>query len=245
MIERIMDFFGERWAKVSKPMQWLIIVLCSMLWGEIFLSDDAHETIKALALTIPKGWRTIVRPLLGTTVAFVIVLLGKTILEQHVRFKALAIRDSLTGLYNRRFLEENLKPIFSKAARHEEFAFLCFIDMNNFKYINDTYGHHVGDLALRAVAEKLLATIRSADIVARYGGDEFVIFWTSSDLSKSEAFLERVQSAFSRITFSCDNREIVISGTVGFKCEPADDEDALKEIFKKADTAMLQKKKSR
>jgi diguanylate cyclase (GGDEF)-like protein/PAS domain S-box-containing protein len=93
--------------------------------------------------------------------------------EQHVY--ELAYFDYLTGLPNRRFLIEELDRILSRNARHRQFSALLFIDLDNFKLLNDTLGHDVGDMLLRQVAERLRLALRDSDLLSRLGGDEFVI----------------------------------------------------------------------
>ena len=86
-----------------------------------------------------------------------------------------AIRDSLTGLYNRNYLIDRLKTLLAKAKRKEAKIILVFLDLNNFKKVNDTYGHERGDEVLKGVANLLKNAFREYDLIARYGGDEFVV----------------------------------------------------------------------
>lgn len=94
---------------------------------------------------------------------------------QEERIHALAFHDPLTGLPNRRLLLDRLERAIATAARSGRWGALIFIDLDNFKRLNDTRGHQVGDLLLQAVAERLTATVRGSDSVARLGGDEFVV----------------------------------------------------------------------
>jgi diguanylate cyclase (GGDEF)-like protein/PAS domain S-box-containing protein len=93
--------------------------------------------------------------------------------EQHIY--ELAYFDYLTGLPNRRFLIEELDHILARNARHHQFSALLFIDLDNFKLLNDTLGHDVGDMLLRQVAGRLRQALRESDLLSRLGGDEFVI----------------------------------------------------------------------
>ena len=86
-----------------------------------------------------------------------------------------AIRDPLTKLYNRHYLMERLNELISKAKRNETKFLLSFIDLNNFKQVNDTYGHEEGDKVLKQVADIIKSNFRSYDLIARYGGDEFIV----------------------------------------------------------------------
>jgi diguanylate cyclase (GGDEF)-like protein/PAS domain S-box-containing protein len=93
--------------------------------------------------------------------------------EEMVRY--LAYHDNLTGLANRFLLAEELERELSSAARHGDTTGIAYIDLDDFKPINDTMGHSVGDQALRIVAERLCAAVRESDLVARMGGDEFIV----------------------------------------------------------------------
>ena len=93
--------------------------------------------------------------------------------EEMVRY--LAYHDNLTGLANRFLLAEELERELSSAARHGDTTGIAYIDLDDFKPINDTMGHSVGDQALRIVAERLSAAVRESDLVARMGGDEFIV----------------------------------------------------------------------
>ncbi|ACO04411.1 MAG TPA: bifunctional diguanylate cyclase/phosphodiesterase [Persephonella sp.] len=101
--------------------------------------------------------------------------------------------DPLTDLYNRRIFEDLLKYEVSRAKRKNYKFSLILIDLDNFKYINDTYGHHIGDIVLKSVADILEASIRDGDLVARIGGDEFVILLSETELEKALIVAERIR----------------------------------------------------
>jgi diguanylate cyclase (GGDEF)-like protein/PAS domain S-box-containing protein len=109
---------------------------------------------------------------------------------------ALALRDPLTGLANRRLLEELLDAELERTQRHGVTLALAFVDLDGFKAVNDTHGHECGDLVLREIAHRLLGVVRDADTVARVGGDEFVIVFEPND-SNSRHLIERVEQALS------------------------------------------------
>jgi diguanylate cyclase (GGDEF)-like protein/PAS domain S-box-containing protein len=106
----------------------------------------------------------------------------------------LALRDPLTGLANRRLLDELLEAAIKRADRSGVLVAVIFLDLDNFKTVNDTYGHDVGDLVLRVTADRLRASVRDTDAVARVGGDEFVVVHESSGVTV-DVITQRIQRA--------------------------------------------------
>lgn len=105
-----------------------------------------------------------------------------------------ATRDWLTGLYNRRYFEETLADHISAAKRYDRELSLVLFDIDHFKQINDSSGHTAGDTVLHAFAEVLKSTARAADIVCRFGGDEFVVILPETGYSNAWKFVERVSA---------------------------------------------------
>ncbi len=111
------------------------------------------------------------------------------------RIHELSIRDGLTGLYNRRFLDENLPRLFAEAKRYERSLCLAMIDIDHFKNLNDTYSHQMGDEVLKRVAEIFLENLRNVDIATRYGGEEFSIIMPVTDLEAAHQGCQRIREA--------------------------------------------------
>jgi diguanylate cyclase (GGDEF)-like protein/PAS domain S-box-containing protein len=105
-----------------------------------------------------------------------------------------SIRDPLTGLYNRRYLEESLERETRRAVRSEQGLGVLMLDLDHFKQFNDTYGHDAGDTVLRETAAFLLKSVRAEDFVCRFGGEEFIIILPAADLKASQARAERIRS---------------------------------------------------
>ena len=109
------------------------------------------------------------------------------------RLRELAIRDELTGLYNRRFFLERIEWECDRATRYQR-PFACLmVDLNGFKQVNDRLGHHTGDFVLKRVAQELSLALRQSDILARFGGDEFVIALPETTPAQAEAVAEKLR----------------------------------------------------
>jgi diguanylate cyclase (GGDEF)-like protein/PAS domain S-box-containing protein len=167
----------------------------------------------------------------------------------------LAYFDSLTGLSNRRFFAENIGQALELARRHQRLMAILFLDLDNFKRINDTLGHAVGDLLLKAVAERLLASVRGSDCVsrtdagdmthhvARLGGDEFTVLLTEIHHAGDAATVaQRILEALSE-SLVLAGHEVVATPSIGIAVFPHDGED-VESLLKNADTAMYHAKKA-
>lgn len=108
------------------------------------------------------------------------------------QFESMAFRDGLTGVYNRRYFDHQLKVEMEWAKREEEPISLAFIDIDNFKAVNDTYGHQAGDMVLKGLGHILQSNLRTTDLLARYGGEEFVVLMPRTDGDVAQSVIERV-----------------------------------------------------
>ncbi|HEX4670230.1 MAG TPA: EAL domain-containing protein [Solirubrobacterales bacterium] len=149
----------------------------------------------------------------------------------------LAQHDSLTGLANRRLLAERLEQVLESNRSGGIGVAVCFVDLDDFKAINDALGHEVGDRVLRKLASRLKAIVRPADTVARVGGDEFVVLCTHLEAGAGEAvaLAERILASV-RDPYLIDDHEILVSASIGVASGSANDE--VEAILSRADTAM-------
>jgi diguanylate cyclase (GGDEF)-like protein len=158
----------------------------------------------------------------------------------------LAFYDSLTQLPNRRLLHERLMQSMSISARSGKYGALMFIDLDNFKTLNDTQGHDVGDLLLKEVASRLSKNVREGDTVARLGGDEFVVALESLNsiaheaASQSEMIAEKIRTELSQ-PYLLNDIEHNSSPSIGVSLFRGH-QSSLEEILKQADLAMYQAK---
>jgi diguanylate cyclase (GGDEF)-like protein len=159
--------------------------------------------------------------------------------QLYQRTKELSARDDLTGLFNRRNFFETLEKEVQRARRYRRALSLILLDMDDFKGYNDTYGHLRGDEALKALARLLLASTRRADIVARFGGEEFVVLLPEINAQGATVVAEKIRTAVEQHPFP--GRDTQPGGrltvTLGVATYPTDSKDGL-ELVDLADRAM-------
>ena len=148
--------------------------------------------------------------------------------------------DSLTGLPNRRSFDSRLAQVFKDEGQTEHCA-LLFVDLDNFKQVNDTLGHSRGDMLLQVVAERLRSTLRSTDVPARFGGDEFVVLQSNVQSKEAASELaERIVEVVSQ-PYMIQGIEILVSASVGIAILPGDGKDP-EQVLKNADMALYEAK---
>jgi diguanylate cyclase (GGDEF)-like protein/putative nucleotidyltransferase with HDIG domain len=160
------------------------------------------------------------------------------------RAQSEALTDALTGVYNRRFLEARLAEELRRALSLGYQTSLLFIDIDRFKWVNDTFGHDVGDQLLRDVARVLLgAQLRAVDVVARFGGDEFVVILPESDRAGALLVATRLQEALAGNALANLPEGCSITVTIGAATSP-EDGTRPSELLVSADSAMLRGKRA-
>jgi diguanylate cyclase (GGDEF)-like protein len=151
-----------------------------------------------------------------------------------------ALRDSLTGLANRRAFFEHCEQALRSAKRDQRELFVAYLDLDEFKPINDRLGHEQGDALLRAVAQRLEATIGSDGLVARVGGDEFVICFSRINHARVETLIRSLEQSL-RAPFELAAKNVQIGVSVGLAAFPNDGE-SIEALLRVADTEMYQRK---
>jgi diguanylate cyclase (GGDEF)-like protein/PAS domain S-box-containing protein len=160
--------------------------------------------------------------------------------EQKLRY--LAHHDPLTSLANRQLFTESLKELLIWGADNEEFVGLLYLDLDGFKPVNDTLGHDMGDLLLKAVAKRIKNCLRSSDVVARLGGDEFTVILPGiKKPTDGEIVAEKIGSTIAQ-PFMINGHAIHVTTSIGISVYPIDG-DSADLLIKKADTAMYAAKK--
>jgi diguanylate cyclase (GGDEF)-like protein len=147
--------------------------------------------------------------------------------------------DQLTGLFNRRHLDEELMRRNRDSLRHNDPMCLLLLDIDHFKRINDSYGHPIGDLVLHAFAERINAGVRAGDIAGRWGGEEFLIILPRTNLAGALEVAERIRSATEAAPVVAGSQDISISVSGGCGLGPAHSADAVVQL---ADQCMYRAK---
>jgi len=156
--------------------------------------------------------------------------------------RAQSIRDSLTGWFNRRYMEETLGREISRAARNRRPLAIIMLDVDNFKQFNDTFGHEAGDLALQNLCETLKSHVRNEDVACRLGGDEFVIVLpdTSAELAGQRA--EELRSAVAHLDIQYQGRLLEpMALSFGIATFPENGR-TLKDLLRASDNALFRAK---
>jgi diguanylate cyclase (GGDEF)-like protein len=154
-----------------------------------------------------------------------------------------SVRDALTGLYNRRYLEEVLEREMRRAGRASQSLGILMLDLDHFKRFNDTYGHDAGDAVLREAAAFLLKNVRAEDFVCRFGGEEFVVILPTADVEGARTRAERLRSRMKELTILHQGKSLgMVTFSVGVAAFPAHGRSP-KELMAAVDAALYEAKR--
>lgn len=223
------EFYKQMWHEIKQQGHWR---------GEIF--DRRKDG------TLTPLWQTIstVRDEQGEVSNYISIINDiSSLKETQSRLDYLAHHDPLTDLPNRLLLQDRLAHAIKRGVRDNSATAVLFIDLDRFKIINDSLGHHIGDRLLQQVATRLAALVRESDSVARLGGDEFVILLEEISGKEDAAHLARKVIESLREPITIEQHELHIGCSIGISITPDDGEDAVT-LLKNADTAMYKVKES-
>ncbi|MGB7296381.1 MAG: GGDEF domain-containing protein [Candidatus Aminicenantales bacterium] len=222
--------------------------LRTRLWSIIILAIG-YLVYSSLADFIPQYWDAIgILPLsrsiltLGMVIILLICLSGLGISE---KMNSMIIREGLTGLFNRAYIRQRLEQELYRAKRYSHDLSLLMIDLDNFKKLNDRYGHAAGDHLLRYFSQLLIETIRPSDIAARYGGEEFLVILPETNKEEAWGLAERLRQKISLYPFRVDSRkeDLLFTISIGMASYPEFSQSS-DELMAQADEALYLAKKN-
>lgn len=158
------------------------------------------------------------------------------------KVEEMALRDTLTGLYNRRYFLQILEYELNRAKRYRQPLSLVFIDLDHFKEINDTFGHSTGDQFLKQTAQKLFSLFRTTDLLARYAGDEFVAVLPATPSEGAVILAKRIQEAMSQYQVMVRGKTLSVSVSVGVDTFENEEGVGIATFIDRADKAMYEAK---
>ena len=165
--------------------------------------------------------------------------------EEYKRLSELTLIDPLTGAYNRRALDTFLKSRLSESSRHGIPVSCVMFDIDHFKNVNDSHGHHVGDIVLRDISDLVRGLCRQEDALIRYGGEEYLVILFHTPRDGAEIFGERVRECVTEHKFTSGDLQIAITVSGGIASQPEDEIDADPEaMIKLADQRLYTAKRN-
>jgi diguanylate cyclase (GGDEF)-like protein len=221
--------------KVMTLLEVFLIACCYMYMGFNYYSVDIFtpETFTLLMARFS--------PFL--LVAYVTSMLASDILTAKKKITLLSQTDELTGLLNMRAFNLLLEKELTSAARYREPFSILMLDVDELKKVNDHFGHTAGSRMIQTVSRTLKNSVRASDILARFGGDEFVILMTHTRTEQARLAAERIRSAIANMSFDVDGKRITATASIGIACFPECVEDPV-DVLDKADQALYRSKQN-
>ncbi|MBE7563079.1 EAL domain-containing protein [Acidithiobacillus sp. HP-6] len=231
------DLAGWRQAIEAIGIQWLLatpIHRHASVWGVLVLSGLQHEPPELMADSAEK---------MAVFMADAMEHLETRRNEQQYReaLQSLAHTDALTDLPNRRALETQMEPAMLRTIRHNRHLAVCMLDLDNFKPINDTYGHEIGDEVLVTLGKRLTGMLRKSDFIARYGGDEFVLLLEDlaghADLVQ---LLKKIEGIITAPILLSNGESVQVGASMGLALYPSADTDQADQLLRWSDQALYE-----
>jgi diguanylate cyclase (GGDEF)-like protein len=213
----------------------LTSVLGFVAWGAVFPIGTLLGTFAPSVHVESEVWNI---PKYFVAVGMIVILLE----DQVRRSEYLAYHDELTGLPNRRLLEDRLEQALARASRKGNKVAVLLLDLDHFKQVNDTYGHRIGDLTLQQVVTRLSSRMRVSDTLARSGGDEFTVVSDVSDAAGAQVLVATLEMAFT-VPFKLEGKIVHTGLSIGLALFP-DDGTTPDELYAAADQAMYVSKRA-
>ena len=219
--------------KVTTLVEVALIAACQVFLGGSFSMD------KLLSLAFLGGFAAQIAPVL--LVAYIVTMFSADIRYGLSRAKLLSETDELTGLLNMRGFSIAANRLFGQALRYNRAATVLMIDSDNLKTVNDNYGHDAGNRLLRQLTRTIQTELRYTDVLARYGGDEFIVLLPETPPKGAFEVAERIRDAVVGAPLEVDAKRVVCSVSIGVASHPADG-NTMDAVVARADRAMYQAK---
>lgn len=227
---------------VSVPVFFVVYGFFNAALVHLGLGSAQYASLQLITLTVPvlssvvstMIWRQYVKA----------TLLKRQLSASNAELLYLAQHDTLTGLYNRRYFTPEATAELARAARAKTPTSMLIADIDWFKKINDGYGHPLGDAVLQQVAQRLVAGVRATDVVARLGGEEFVVLMPNTARAGAMALAEKLRASVDQQMLHLHHHAIPVSLSVGVSEFPAGDTGAFEELYGAADKALYVAKRN-
>lgn len=216
-------------------------IVCVPLFKKIVTGEEKEiEGILEVRSPIPEAFK--IDDLRLLTVMADLLTISVENIRLYNKTQEFSIRDGLTHLYLHRYFQEQLEEELKRASFYKLNLSVMVCDIDSFKRCNDTYGHTFGDLVLKEVAVVMMSCVRGIDIVARYGGDEFVIVLPETPGEGARIVAERIRKGVEDLVLHVDRQEIRVTISIGVASYPSDGPTKKDELVAKADEALLKAK---
>ena len=223
------------------------------------------------AMLMPGGWRQTIGPMLGAYVSYLAVLAGvvgfttfglaelsmtffqligvaagilvsEAIEKWRIRLEKASITDTVTGCMTRSYIMTRLDEYLRSRERKARVFSVLLLDLDNFKQVNDRYGHAVGDEVLKQTASIMMSMVRNTDICGRYGGDEFVILLNDCNEEQADTVAEHIREKISKNSVLATKELITVTVSIGVATATSNTDIIARELLKQADEGMYQSK---
>jgi diguanylate cyclase len=213
-----------------------VATLCAIVVSQLCISVVGHgNRVWAVA------YATICGFIIAPFFSYACIRLVKHLDTEHARMRRLAIQDGLTGLFNRRHFLGVVEREWSRAQRYDTAAAMLLLDVDHFKTVNDRYGHLCGDAMLCAVADALEETLRQPDVLARFGGEEFIVFLPQTDPLGALDVAERMRLRIEQLQLPWEGQLVKVSISIGVAAMRPEHE-TLDHLSHDADVALYEAK---
>ncbi len=203
-----------------------------------------HSDVEKLELALNKGASDFINKPARKIELLARIRSSLRVADLQNQLNELSIRDPLTGLYNRRFLNDYIELEFPTSKRYGRPLSCALIDIDFFKKINDTHGHHVGDIVIKQLADLLLQNLRKVDIAARYGGEEFLIILPETPLDAALECMSRLLDKALKAEWGDSSHPLQVSFSAGVSCNDSSTCLSVANFFDIADQGLYEAKKN-